>query len=56
MGKLRYFCSCMSSMKSATLLMKSHQFESGAKVILLKPSFDTRGKLGKYRKSCSNKF
>ncbi len=47
MGKLRYFYGCMSSMKSATLLMKSHQFEeSGAKVILLKPSFDTRGKLG----------
>ena len=43
MGKLRFFYGTMNSMKSATLLMKAHQFkETGANVILLKPSLDTR--------------
>ncbi len=48
MGKLRYFYGTMNSMKSATLLMKVHQFvESGAKVVVLKPNFDTRSTWGK---------
>lgn len=43
MGKLRFFYGTMNSMKSATLLMKAHQFkETGANIILLKPSLDTR--------------
>ena len=47
MGKLRFFHGTMDAMKSTTLLVKSHQFESvGARTILLKPSFDTRGVLG----------
>ncbi|MEG1482529.1 thymidine kinase [Clostridium sp.] len=43
MGKLYYYHGTMASAKSATLLMKAHQFETtGEKCILLKPSFDTR--------------
>ena len=43
MCKLRYYYGSMNSMKSATLLMKAHQFEqSGCKVILMKPSVDIR--------------
>lgn len=42
-GKLRYFYGTMSSSKSATLLMKQHQFNnSGIETILMKPDFDTR--------------
>ena len=43
MKKLRYYYGCMNSMKSATLLMKAHQFEeAGCKVFLFKPAFDSR--------------
>ena len=43
MKKLRYYYGTMNSMKSATLLMKAHQFElSGCKVFLFKPAFDSR--------------
>ena len=43
MKKLRYYYGTMNSMKSATLLMKAHQFEqAGCKVLLFKPSFDNR--------------
>lgn len=43
MSKLRYYYGTMNSMKSATLLMKAHQFEqSGCKVVLIKPAVDTR--------------
>ena len=43
MKKLRYYYGTMNSMKSATLLMKAHQFEeAGCKVFLFKPSFDNR--------------
>ena len=43
MKKLRYYYGCMNSMKSATLLMKAHQFEqAGCKVFLFKPAFDNR--------------
>ena len=43
MGKLRYYYGTMNSMKSATLLMKAHQFEqAGCNVFLFKPSFDSR--------------
>ena len=43
MAKLRYYYGTMNSMKSATLLMKAHQFEeSGCKVVLIKPKVDTR--------------
>lgn len=43
MSKLRYYYGTMNSMKSATLLMKAHQFEqSGCQVILMKPKVDTR--------------
>ena len=43
MAKLRYYYGTMNSMKSATLLMKAHQFEqSGCKVALIKPKVDTR--------------
>lgn len=59
MGKLRYYYGCMNSMKSSTLLMKSYQFEqSGCRVLLFKPSFDTRdfgeirSRAVSYRRSC----
>lgn len=43
MKKLRYYYGTMNSMKSATLLMKAHQFEqAGCKVLLLKPDSDNR--------------
>ena len=43
MNKLRYYYGTMNSMKSATLLMKAHQFEqAGCKVFLFKPTFDSR--------------
>ena len=43
MGKLRYYYGCMGSSKSATLVMKAHQFEqNGCNVITLKSSFDDR--------------
>lgn len=43
MSKLHFFYGTMASAKSATLLMKAHQFEStGEKCLVLKPSFDTR--------------
>ena len=43
MKKLRYYYGTMNSMKSATLLMKAHQFEqAGCKVFLFKPVFDSR--------------
>lgn len=43
MSKLRYYYGAMNSMKSATLLMKAHQFEqSGCEVVLIKPKVDTR--------------
>ena len=43
MKKLRYYYGTMNSMKSATLLMKAHQFEqAGCKVFLFKPAFDDR--------------
>lgn len=43
MGKLYYFYGTMSSSKSASLLMKNHQFkENGSNTLLIKPSFDTR--------------
>lgn len=43
MGKLYYYYGTMASAKSATLLMKAHQFSStGEKCLLLKPGFDTR--------------
>lgn len=43
MKKLRYYYGTMNSMKSATLLMKAHQFEqAGCKVFLFKPAFDNR--------------
>ena len=43
MSKLRYYYGTMNSMKSATLLMKAHQFEeAGCKVFLFKPAFDSR--------------
>lgn len=43
MGKLYYYYGTMSSAKSATLLMKAHQFESsGQKCLILKSTFDTR--------------
>ena len=43
MKKLRYYYGTMNSMKSATLLMKAHQFEqAGCKVYLFKPSCDSR--------------
>lgn len=43
MKKLRYYYGTMNSMKSATLLMKAHQFEqAGCKVFLFKPSCDSR--------------
>lgn len=46
MGKLRFLYGTMDATKSANLLMKAYQFETtGATVILLKPSFDTRGTL-----------
>ena len=42
-GKLRWYYGCMSSSKTATLLMKAHQFEQcGMRTILLKHIFDTR--------------
>lgn len=43
MAKLRYYYGTMNSMKSATLLMKAHQFEqSGCQIVLIKPNVDTR--------------
>ena len=43
MKKLRYYYGAMNSMKSATLLLKAHQFEqAGCKVFLFKPAFDDR--------------
>lgn len=43
--KLYYIYGTMNSAKSLNLLAKAHQFEeTGSKVLLLKPSFDTRTK------------
>lgn len=43
MNKLRYYFGCMGSMKSATLVMKAHNFrERGYKPIIMKPLYDTR--------------
>lgn len=42
-GKFRWYYSTMGGSKSATLLMKQHQFnESGIETILMKPDIDTR--------------
>lgn len=43
MSKLRYYFGCMGSMKSATLVMKSHHYKGrGYKPIIMKPAYDTR--------------
>lgn len=47
--KLRYYYGTMNSAKSANILMKTFQFEqSGCRVFLFKPAFDTRD-LGEIR-------
>lgn len=43
MSKLRYYFGCMGSMKSATLVMKSHNYkERGYRPVIMKPAYDTR--------------